>query len=141
MLLVVGATGQLGSLLVRLLREQGEQVRALVRPGGPPADDLAATGAELVHGDLREPGSLDAAVDGVDGVLATANVVAPGFVVTDMTNALTDDQRKAIIGQIPARRYAEPEEIAGVVTFLASDAAGYINGAVLPVDGGLGMGH
>ena len=71
----------------------------------------------------------------------TANVVAPGFVVTDMTNALSEDQRKAIIGQIPAKRYAEPEEIAGVVTFLASDAAAYINGAVVPVDGGLGMGH
>jgi 3-oxoacyl-[acyl-carrier protein] reductase len=71
----------------------------------------------------------------------TANVVAPGFVVTDMTNALSEDQRKAIIDQIPAKRYAEPEEIAGVVTFLASDAGAYINGAVVPVDGGLGMGH
>jgi 3-oxoacyl-(acyl-carrier-protein) reductase len=71
----------------------------------------------------------------------TANIVAPGFVLTDMTNALSEDQRKAIIDQIPAKRYAEPEEIAGVVTFLASDAAAYINGAVVPVDGGLGMGH
>ena len=77
MLLVVGATGQLGSLLVRQLRSQGEAVRALVRPGGPPVDDLAATGAELVRGDLRDPGSLDAAVSGVTAVLATANVVAP----------------------------------------------------------------
>ena len=71
----------------------------------------------------------------------TANVVAPGFVLTDMTNALSEDQRATVLAQIPARRYAEPDEIAGAVTFLASDAAGYINGAVLPVDGGLGMGH
>ena len=73
MLLVVGATGQLGSLVVRQLRQAGEDVRALVRPGGPPADDLAATGAQLVTGDLRDPGNLD----GVSGVVATANVVAP----------------------------------------------------------------
>lgn len=71
----------------------------------------------------------------------TANVVAPGFVVTDMTNALSDDQRASALAQIPAGRYAEPTEIAGAVRFLASDEAAYINGAVLPVDGGLGMGH
>lgn len=71
----------------------------------------------------------------------TANVVAPGFVVTDMTDALTDDQRAAALSQIPAGRYAEPAEIGHAVAFLASDEAAYINGAVLPVDGGLGMGH
>jgi 3-oxoacyl-[acyl-carrier protein] reductase len=71
----------------------------------------------------------------------TANIVAPGFVVTDMTDALTDDQRAAALAQIPAGRYGEPAEIAGAVRFLASDDAAYINGAVLPVDGGLGMGH
>ncbi|GHE82734.1 beta-ketoacyl-ACP reductase [Amycolatopsis deserti] len=71
----------------------------------------------------------------------TANVVAPGFIVTDMTNALTDDQRNAALNQIPAGRYGETADIAAAVRFLASDEAGYINGAVLPVDGGLGMGH
>jgi 3-oxoacyl-[acyl-carrier protein] reductase len=71
----------------------------------------------------------------------TANVVAPGFVVTDMTDALTEDQKKQALAQIPAGRYAQTDEIAAAVTFLASDEAGYINGAVLPVDGGLGMGH
>ena len=71
----------------------------------------------------------------------TANVVAPGFVDTDMTAALDDDRRAAIVGQVPLARYASPEEIAGVITFLAGDAAGYITGAVIPVDGGLGMGH
>ena len=71
----------------------------------------------------------------------TANVVAPGFVDTDMTAALSDDQRGKILEQIPLGRYASTDEVAGVVTFLASDAAAYITGAVIPVDGGLGMGH
>jgi 3-oxoacyl-[acyl-carrier protein] reductase len=71
----------------------------------------------------------------------TTNVVAPGFVQTDMTDALGEDRRKEILGQVPAGRLAQPDEIAAAVTFLASDAAGYISGAVLPVDGGLGMGH
>jgi len=71
----------------------------------------------------------------------TANVVAPGFVDTDMTAALPDSRREEILGQIPLRRYATPEEVAGVVTWLASDAAAYVTGAVIPVDGGLGMGH
>ena len=71
----------------------------------------------------------------------TANVVAPGFVDTDMTAVLTDDQKNAIKGQVPLGRYADPAEIASVVTWLASDGAAYITGAVIPVDGGLGMGH
>jgi 3-oxoacyl-[acyl-carrier protein] reductase len=71
----------------------------------------------------------------------TCNVVAPGFVDTDMTRALTDEQRAAIVGQVPLGRYAQPEEIASSVRFLASDEAAYITGAVVPVDGGLGMGH
>ncbi|EWC64379.1 Acetoacetyl-CoA reductase [Actinokineospora spheciospongiae] len=71
----------------------------------------------------------------------TANVVAPGFVATDMTETLTEDRRKQILASVPAGRYAQPEEVAAAVTFLASPAAGYITGAVLPVDGGLGMGH
>ena len=71
----------------------------------------------------------------------TANVIAPGFVDTDMTRSLPEARRTEIIGQVPLRRYAAPEEIASAVVFLASDGAAYISGAVLPVDGGLGMGH
>jgi len=71
----------------------------------------------------------------------TANVVAPGFVETDMTDALTDDQKSAIKTQVPLARYATPPEIASAVTWLASDGAAYVTGAVIPVDGGLGMGH
>ncbi|EHR51045.1 short-chain alcohol dehydrogenase like protein [Saccharomonospora marina XMU15] len=71
----------------------------------------------------------------------TANVVAPGFIVTDMTGKLTEQQREAALAQIPAGRYGEATDVARAVRFLASDEAGYINGAVLPVDGGLGMGH
>jgi 3-oxoacyl-[acyl-carrier protein] reductase len=71
----------------------------------------------------------------------TANVVAPGFVETDMTAALDVKRRDEIAGQIPLGRFCSAEEIAEVVTFLASDKAGYITGAIIPVDGGLGMGH
>ncbi len=71
----------------------------------------------------------------------TANVVAPGFVETEMTAELPEQRRQEILGQIPLGRYAGPAEVAAAVTWLASDAAGYVTGAVLPVDGGLGMGH
>ena len=71
----------------------------------------------------------------------TANVVAPGFVDTDMTRALSDARRSEILGQVPLGRYASVEEIASAVTWLASDGAAYVTGAVIPVDGGLGMGH
>jgi 3-oxoacyl-[acyl-carrier protein] reductase len=71
----------------------------------------------------------------------TANVVAPGFIDTEMTAVLPEEQRKAYLASIPAGRFATPEEVASVVRFVASDAAAYITGAVIPVDGGLGMGH
>lgn len=71
----------------------------------------------------------------------TANVVAPGFVETDMTSVLSEEQRSAIVAQVPLGRYAAPDEIAGAVIWLASPGGGYVTGAVIPVDGGLGMGH
>lgn len=70
----------------------------------------------------------------------TVNVVAPGPVGTDMLNELDDDRRSAIIDAVPLGRLGEPAEIAATISFLASDAGGYVTGAVIPVDGGLGMG-
>ncbi len=71
----------------------------------------------------------------------TANVIAPGFVETDMTDVLSDEQRQAIRAQVPLGRYAAPEEIAAAAVWLAGCGAAYVTGAVIPVDGGLGMGH
>ena len=71
----------------------------------------------------------------------TANVVAPGFIETDMTAALPEQTQAEYKRNIPAGRFATPDEVAGVVTWIASENSGYISGAVIPVDGGLGMGH
>jgi 3-oxoacyl-[acyl-carrier protein] reductase len=71
----------------------------------------------------------------------TSNVVAPGFVDTDMTADLSDARREQVLASIPAGRTASVDEIAAVIGFLAADEASYVNGAVVPVDGGLGMGH
>ncbi|GEB21300.1 beta-ketoacyl-ACP reductase [Brevibacterium aurantiacum] len=71
----------------------------------------------------------------------TANVVAPGFIRTDMTDELPEKQQKEYLATIPAKRFAEATEVAKVVRWVSSDEAAYISGAVIPVDGGLGMGH
>ncbi|MCT2294551.1 3-oxoacyl-ACP reductase FabG [Brachybacterium muris] len=71
----------------------------------------------------------------------TANVVAPGYIETDMTAQLSDELQDSYRKSIPAGRFADPGEVARVVAFMASDDAAYISGAVIPVDGGLGMGH
>ncbi|MGH1522617.1 3-oxoacyl-ACP reductase FabG [Leifsonia sp. L25] len=71
----------------------------------------------------------------------TANVVAPGFIETDMTAALPEAQQAEYKRNIPAGRFASPNEVARVVAWVAGDDAGYVSGAVIPVDGGLGMGH
>lgn len=71
----------------------------------------------------------------------TTNVVAPGFVETDMTAGLSDEQKQTIKTQVPLGRYATAAEVASAVTWLASDGAAYVTGAVIPIDGGLGMGH
>ena len=71
----------------------------------------------------------------------TANVVAPGYVETAMTAGFTEQRRAEVIAQVPAGRAAQPGEVASVIRFLASAEASYVNGAVIPVDGGAGMGH
>jgi 3-oxoacyl-[acyl-carrier protein] reductase len=71
----------------------------------------------------------------------TVNVVAPGFIETDMTARLSDERRADVLAQVPLKRFGMPDEVAGVVRWLASQDAGYVTGSVVPVDGGLGMGH
>ncbi len=71
----------------------------------------------------------------------TVNVVAPGFIETDMTARLSDERRADVLAQVPLKRFGMPDEVAGVVRWLASEDAGYVTGSVVPVDGGLGMGH
>jgi 3-oxoacyl-[acyl-carrier protein] reductase len=102
--------------------------------GSPGQTNYAASKAGLVgmaRSIARELGSRS----------ITANVVAPGFVQTDMTDVLTDQQKADITARVPLGRYATPDEIAAAVTWLAGDGAAYVTGAVIPVDGGLGMGH
>jgi 3-oxoacyl-[acyl-carrier protein] reductase len=102
--------------------------------GGPGQINYAASKAGLLgvaRSLTRELGSRN----------ITANLIAPGYIETDMTDGLPDEVKAAMLASTPAGRYGKPEDIAGAVTFLASDAASYISGAVLPVDGGAGMGH
>jgi len=102
--------------------------------GGPGQVNYAASKAGLIgiaRSITRELGSR--------GI--TANVVAPGFIETDMTAELPETTQQEYLKSIPAGRFATPAEVAKVVVWLASDDAAYISGAVIPVDGGLGMGH
>jgi NAD(P)-dependent dehydrogenase (short-subunit alcohol dehydrogenase family) len=102
--------------------------------GGPGQVNYAASKAGLVgmaRSITRELGARN----------ITANVVAPGFIETEMTAVLPQDRKAEYVKAIPAGRFAGVDEVAGVVTWLAGDTAGYISGAVIPVDGGLGMGH
>ena len=102
--------------------------------GGPGQVNYAASKAGLVgmaRSITRELGSRN----------VTANVVAPGYIETDMTAGLPDERKAEYRKMIPAGRFATAEEVAGVVTWLAGESAGYVTGAVIPVDGGLGMGH
>ena len=102
--------------------------------GGPGQANYAASKAGLV-------GLARSITRELGGRGITANVVAPGFIETDMTAELAPELQQAYIKQIPAARFASAHEVARVISWLASDDAAYISGAVIPVDGGLGMGH
>lgn len=102
--------------------------------GSPGQTNYAASKAGLV-------GLARSLAREIGGRGVTVNVVAPGFVETDMTAALSEARQQEIVDAVPLRRMASPEEVAGAVLWLASDTAGYVTGAVIPVDGGLGMGH
>jgi 3-oxoacyl-[acyl-carrier protein] reductase len=102
--------------------------------GSPGQSNYAATKAGLV-------GLARSVTRELGGRGITANVVAPGFVESDMTAALDDARRAQYLAGVPAGRFGEAADVAGAVAFLASDDAAYVSGAVLPVDGGLGMGH
>jgi beta-ketoacyl ACP reductase len=101
--------------------------------GAPGQANYAASKAGLIglaRSIARELGSRN----------VTANVIAPGFIETDMTAQLTDARRTEILANVPLRRYGTATEVAATARFLASNAAGYISGVILPIDGGLGMG-
>ena len=121
--------------MLRLRRGRMVFISSVVGLSGAPGQvNYAASKAGLVgvaRSVARELGSRS----------ITANVVAPGYVDTEMTAELTDARRTEIMKSIPLRRQASPEEVAAAVTWLASEQAGYVTGAVIPVDGGLGMGH
>ncbi len=101
--------------------------------GSPGQANYAASKAGLVglaRAIVRELGSRS----------ITANVIAPGFIDTDMTAALADARKDEVLANIPLKRYGTADEVAGAALYLASDAAAYVSGVVLPIDGGLGMG-
>ena len=121
--------------MIRLKRGRMVLISSVVGLYGAPGQvNYAATKSGLV-------GMARSITRELGGRNITANIVAPGFIDTDMTASLPDDRRAAYLAAIPAGRFAQTSEVAGAVLFLAGPDAGYISGAVVPVDGGLGMGH
>lgn len=135
---LVGAFRVVRRALPKMLRARKGRVilisSVVALSGGPGQSNYAASKAGLIgfgRSLAREVGSR--------GI--TVNVVAPGFIETDMTAPLSDARRSEVLSQVPLKRFGAAEEVAGVVQFLASEAAAYVTGSVVPVDGGLGMGH
>ena len=135
---LVGAFRVVRRALPKMLRARKGRVvlisSVVALSGAPGQANYAASKAGLIglaRSLAREVGSRN----------ITVNVVAPGFIETDMTAPLSDARRQDILAQVPLKRFGVAEEVARVVLWLASDAATYVTGAVVPVDGGLGMGH
>lgn len=121
--------------MLRLKRGRMIFISSVVGLNGSPGQvNYAATKAGLV-------GVARSIARELGGRNITANVVSPGFIQTDMTSELPEDLQKTYRASIPAGRFGSTEDVAAACVFLASDAAAYVTGAVLPVDGGLGMGH
>ena len=157
--LVTGGNRGIGRAVATAFAAGGDRVAVTSRTG--PVGGLFSVPCDITDG-----GSVDSAVGAVEAELGpvevlvanagvtddklllqmdeesfTVNVVAPGFIETDMTARLGPERQADILAQVPLRRLGAVEEVAGVVHWLASDSAAYVTGAVVPVDGGLGMGH
>jgi 3-oxoacyl-[acyl-carrier protein] reductase len=135
---LVGTFRVVRRALPKMLRQRKGRVifisSVVALTGAPGQANYAASKAGLIgfaRSAAREIGSRN----------ITVNVVAPGFIETDMTAQLSDERRADVLAQVPLKRFGLPEEVAGVVRWLASADATYVTGSVIPVDGGLGMGH
>ena len=121
------------------------EVRPLLLRGGhvvdPSTDQDGIADVLLREGRVEAVGTGLGTPDDAEVIDVSGLVVAPGFINTEMTAVLPEETQKGYLESIPANRFAEPEEVANVVRWIASDEAAYISGAVIPVDGGLGMGH
>jgi len=109
--------------------------------------NITSVVASIGNGGQSNYAAAKAGVEGYSRALAselgsrgiTVNCVAPGFIKTDMTDALTEDQTRGLLAQVPAGRLGEPREVAALVAFLASENAGYITGSTLHINGGMYM--
>lgn len=135
---LVGAFRVVRRALPKMIRAKKGRVilisSVVALSGGPGQANYAASKAGLIgfgRSLAREVGSRN----------ITVNIVAPGFIETDMTAPLSEARRSDVLAQVPLKRFGLAEEVAGAVQWLASDAAAYVTGSVIPVDGGLGMGH
>src|ERR1700678_1894255 len=152
--LVTGGNRGIGLAIARRLAAAGDSVTVTSRSGEP------VDGLEVVRCDVTDSVSVDEAFavvekrqGPVEVLVANAGITRDQLLAlmtedaftevldTNLTAGLPQARTEAILGAVPLRRFAEPDEVAGVVEFLAGDAAAYITGAVIPVDGGLGMGH
>jgi 3-oxoacyl-[acyl-carrier protein] reductase len=135
---LVGAFRVIRRALPKMVRARNGRIvlisSVVALSGAPGQANYAASKAGLVGLARRLARELG-------GRNVTVNVVAPGFIETDMTAPLSEARRSDILSQVPLKRFGLPEEVAGVVRWLASSDATYVTGGVIPVDGGLGMGH